>query len=120
MNTLNNILEEYERQEAQLLYNKASEILSLITDEEYEQIIANNKELFMGLSGVHVEGNEIIFSNTSMREAIDIFVNIIKNRKLTKDEFDAMTIDDIKEYICSKLKDKGNPVLLDIIHAIES
>lgn len=118
MNTVENILAKYDALEAHVLYAKAQELLSLITDEEYEQMLQKYNKLFAKLSCV--SSNEaIVLSKDAMREAIRIFVRTIKERKLSKDEFDIMTIDDIKEYICKILKDKNNPALFDIIGALE-
>lgn len=118
MNTVENILAKYATLEAHVLYAKAQELLALITDEEYEQMLCKYNKLFSKLSCVSSD-EEIVLSKDAMREAIKIFVRTIKERKLSKDEFDIMTIDDIKEYICKILKDKNNPALLDVIHALE-
>lgn len=116
MNTVDDILAKYELLEAQVLYAKAQELLSLITDEEYDLMLERHSKLFSKLSCIN---EELILSKDAMEEAIRIFIRTIKERKLSKDEFDIMTIDDIKEYICKILNDKGNPALLDIIHTLE-
>lgn len=118
MSAVENILAKYEILEAQVLYAKAQELLELITDEEYEQILQKYNKLFSKLSCVS-NGREIILSKDAMREAIRIFVRTIKERRLSKDEFDIMTIDDIKEYICKIVKDKSNPALFDVIRTLE-
>lgn len=118
MDTVENILAKYDALEAHILYAKAQELLSLIIDEEYEQMLQKYNKLFSKLSCVSSD-EAIILSKDAMREAIKVFIRTIKERKLSKDEFDIMTIDDIKEYICKIVKDKNNPALFDVIRTLE-
>ena len=54
-----------------------------------------------------------------MLDAIDIFIEIIESRNLSKDEFDAMTLDDIKNYLNEIISSKV-PCLLRIINELEN
>ena len=117
MDTVDNILRKYDALEGHVLFAKAQELLSLITDEEYEQMLTKYNKVFAKLSCVSSD-DEIILNKDTMKEAIKIFIRTIKERKLSRDEFEVMTLDDIKEYMCKIVNDK-TPLLLDIIHTLE-
>jgi hypothetical protein len=91
---LKSILDKYDVIEAQVLYNKAVELLQLISDEQ------------------------LLRDKQSIKDAIDVFIETIESRNLTKDEFDAMTLDDIKDYMNSIITTKL-PCLHRIINELE-
>lgn len=113
---LQEILSKYDNMEAQMLYNKAVEILGLITDEELSDIMLNNSYLFSKISGMTHE--QLLNDKESIEKAIDIFIETIESRNLCQDEFEAMTLDEIKDYISSIITSKS-PMLLRLINEIE-
>lgn len=113
---LKEVLDKYDAIEAQMLYDKAVEILSLISNEELEDILRNHTVLFSKISSLPHE--QLLSDKETIRKAIDIFIQTIESRNLTKDEFDAMTLDDVKDYIDSIITIKS-PSLLRLINEIE-
>ena len=113
---LKEVLDKYDDIEAQMLYDKAVEILSLISNEELEDILRNHAVLFSKISSLPHE--QLLSDKETIRKAIDIFIQTIESRNLTKDEFDAMTLDDVKDYIDSIITIKS-PSLLRLINEIE-
>lgn len=115
---LKNILSKYEKLEADLLYDKAVGLFNLVTDSEVENLLkcAPENNILLNLSNKPV--NEIKQNKTLLQDAIDLFIRTIESRKLTEDEFNAMTLDDIKDYI-NKLIDSKKPILLKVINKLE-
>lgn len=113
---LKEVLDKYDAIEAQMLYDKAVEILSLISNEELEDILRNHAVLFSKISSLPHE--QLLSDKETIRKAIDISIQTIESRNLTKDEFDAMTLDDVKDYIDSIITIKS-PSLLRLINEIE-
>lgn len=113
---LKEVLNKYDAIEAQMLYDKAVEILSLISNEELEDILRNHAVLFSKISSLPHE--QLLSDKETIRKAIDIFIQTIESRNLTKDEFDAMTLDDVKDYIDSIITIKS-PSLLRLINEME-
>lgn len=113
---LKEVLDKYDAIEAQMLYDKAVEILSLISNEELEDILRNHAVLFSKISSLPHE--QLLSDKETIRKAINIFIQTIESRNLTKDEFDAMTLDDVKDYIDSIITIKS-PSLLRLINEIE-
>lgn len=113
---LKEVLNKYDAIEAQMLYDKAVEILSLISNEELEDVLRNHAVLFSKISSLPHE--QLLSDKEAIRKAIDIFIQTIESRNLTKDEFDAMTLDDVKDYIDSIITIKS-PSLLRLINEIE-
>lgn len=113
---LKEVLDKYDAIETQMLYDKAVEILSLISNEELEDILRNHAVLFSKISSLPHE--QLLSDKETIRKAIDIFIQTIESRNLTKDEFDAMTLDDVKDYIDSIITIKS-PSLLRLINEIE-
>ena len=50
----------------------------------------------------------------AIKDAIDVFIETIESRNLSKDEFDAMTLDDIKDYLDSIITSKI-PVFTELL-----
>lgn len=115
---LKSILDKYDVIEAQVLYNKAVELLQLISNEELEEIFTKHPALFSKITNVHLTHEQLLREKQAIANAIDIFIETIESRNLTKDEFDAMTLDDIKDYMNSIIKSKA-PCLLRIINELE-
>lgn len=115
---LKSILDKYDVIEAQVLYNKAVELLQLISDEELEEILTKYPALFSKITNVHLTHEQLLRDKQSIKDAIDVFIETIESRNLTKDEFDAMTLDDIKDYMNSIITTKL-PCLHRIINELE-
>lgn len=114
---LENILLKYQKLEAKLKYEKAQEILSLISDEELYELFTKYPAVFQKLSGM---SSEDAYKNLDdIEKATEIFINQIKSRGLTRDEYDIMTKDDIIEYF-GKLFKKDNFDIFDIIKVLEN
>lgn len=115
---LKSILDKYDVIEAQVLYNKAVELLQLISDEELEETFTKYPALFSKITNVHLTHEQLLRDKQSIKDAIDVFIETIESRNLTKDEFDAMTLDDIKDYMNSIITTKL-PCLHRIINELE-
>ena len=103
---LKSILDKYDVIEAQVLYNKAVELLQLISDEELEEIFTRHPALFSKITNVHLTHEQLLRDKQAIKDAIDVFIETIESRNLSKDEFDAMTLDDIKDYLDSIITSK--------------
>lgn len=115
---LKNILSKYDKLEADLLYNKAVGLFNLVTDSEIENLLkcAPENNILLNLSNKPV--NEIKQDKILLQDAIDLFIRTIESRKLTEDEFNAMTLDDIKEYMNKLITDKRT-ILLGVVNRLE-
>lgn len=90
------ILDKYDVVEAQVLYNKAVELLQLISDEELEEleeIFTKYPALFSKITNVHLTHEQLLRDKQAIKDAIDVLIETIESRNLSKDEFDAMTLD---------------------------
>lgn len=116
---LKDILNKYDIVEAQVLYNKAVELLELISNEELEEIFTKYPALFSKLTNVNLTHEQLLRDKQAIRDAVDIFIQTIESRNLTKDEFDAMTLDDVKDYMNSIINEK-KPCLLRFINELEN
>lgn len=113
---LQEVLNKYDNMESQMLYNKAVEILGLVSDEELGEIMLHHSCIFSRISGMTHE--QLMNNKELMKQAIDIFIQTIESRNLCQDEFDAMTLDEIKDYISSIITNKS-PMLLRLINELE-
>ncbi len=115
--SLENILLKYQKLEAKLKYEKAQEILSLISDEELYELFTKYPAVFQKLSGMP---SEDAYKNLDdIEKATEIFINQVKSKGLTRDEYNIMTKDDIIEYF-GKLFKRDNFDIFDIIKALEN
>lgn len=115
--SLENILLKYQKLEAKLKYEKAQEILSLISDEELYELFTKHPAVFQKLSGMP---SEDAYKNLDdIEKATEIFINQVKSKGLTRDEYNIMTKDDIIEYF-GKLFKRDNFDIFDIIKALEN
>jgi hypothetical protein len=98
MRHIDRINKQYEEKEVKLLYDKAVALMNLLSDEEYEQVITDNADIFKLAS--HPERGEFYLQDKSNLIRInEIFTNFIVSKGLSRDEFNSMTTDEIKEYI---------------------
>lgn len=98
MRHIDRINKQYEEKEVKLLYDKAVALMNLLSDEEYEQVITDNADIFKLAS--HPEKGEFYLQDKeNLNCIIEIFSDYINGKGLSKDEFNVMTLDEIKEYI---------------------
>lgn len=98
MRHIDRINKQYEEREVKLLYEKAIALMELLNDEEYEQVIIENADVFKLAS--HPEKGEFYLQDrNNLLQIVNIFTNFIETRGLSQDEYKVMTIDEIKEYI---------------------
>lgn len=114
---LKEVLNYYNDLESELLFSKAKALFSLVNDSEIEEILKNNQDnILLRLSN---RSEEYIKKDKQLLlEAIDLFTRVIESRNLTEDEFESMTLDDIKEYINKIIVDKRT-ILLEVINRLE-
>ena len=99
---MNDILLKYQKLEAKLKYEEAQELLSLISDDELYELFMKYPEVFQNVSAIKIE---TAYKNIKdIEDAINIFINHINSRNLTREEYDAMTKDDILDYFGNLFK----------------
>lgn len=113
-----NVLTQYDKLESELLYNKAVDLFNLITDSELEELLKSSPENSTLLKLGNKPTNEIKRNKELLKDAIDLFISTIESRNLTQEEFDSMTLDEIKNYISNTITDKTS-VLLGVINRLE-
>lgn len=113
-----NVLTQYDKLESELLYNKAVDLFNLITDSELEELLKSSPENSTLLKLGNKPTDEIKRNKELLKDAIDLFIGTIESRNLTQEEFDSMTLDEIKNYISNTIADKRS-VLLGIINRLE-
>lgn len=98
MRHIDRINKQYEEKEVKLLYEKAIALMGLLSDEEYEQVITENADVFKLAS--HPEKGEFYLQDkNNLLQIVNIFTNFIETRGLSQDEYKVMTVDEIKEYM---------------------
>lgn len=113
-----NVLAQYDKLESELLYNKAVDLFNLITDSELEELLKSSPENSTLLKLGNKPTDEIKRNKELLKDAIDLFISTIESRNLTQEEFDSMTLDEIKEYINNTIVDKRS-ILLGVINRLE-
>lgn len=104
MRHIDRINKQYEEKEVKLLYDKAVALMNLLSDEEYEQVITDNADIFKLAS--HPEKGEFYLQDKhNLVQIVDIFSKFIKTKGLSKDEFKIMTLDEVKEYMVDVIND---------------
>lgn len=108
MRHIDRINKQYEEKEVKLLYDKAVALMNLLSDEEYEQVITDNADIFKLAS--HPERGEFYLQDKhNLVQIVDIFSKFIKtkglSKGLSKDEFKIMTLDEVKEYMVDVIND---------------
>lgn len=113
-----NVLTQYDKLESELLYNKAVDLFNLITDSELEELLKSSPENSTLLKLGNKPTDEIKRNKELLKDVIDLFISTIESRNLTQEEFDSMTLDEIKNYISNTITDKTS-VLLGVINRLE-
>lgn len=87
-----------------LLFSLAQDIMKMLTDDELTKIYEKENELFGFLSSQREE--DILQRPDLIQGAIDIFVEYLKNKDQSFEEFQEMDISEIKNYISNFIKNK--------------
>lgn len=106
MKNLEQIVKDYQEKIANILYAETIELLEFLNDEEFEQLINNHRNLFIKCQAINK--NNLGSNVETLKEACDIILEYLMSKNLTEDEFNAMTIDDVKEYINSLIVNKDH------------
>lgn len=110
-------IEQYKTEQAQLMYDFASELLDQVADEDVLKLYKDNNNVFSKLSTLSKE--DILKNKPLMTDAINVLIAYLKNKPLTKEEYDEMTFDEIFAYITNLLDNKQLD-LFDYIKYLES
>lgn len=111
MRHIDRINKQYEEKEVKLLYDKAVALMNLLSDEEYEQVITDNADIFKLAS--HPEKGEFYLQDKhNLVQIVDIFSKFIKTKGLSKDELK----NQLAQYLCSQIHNGTK----DLIELIES
>lgn len=110
-------IEQYKIRQAQLMYDFASELLDQVADEDVLKLYKDNNSVFSKLSTLSKE--DILKNKPLMTDAINVLIDYLKNKPLTKEEYDEMTFDEIFAYITNLLDNKQLD-LFDYIKYLES
>lgn len=116
MNKLEEIQKKYNDKVVDVLYEEAQELLTLIDDQELYTIYSRYPEVFNKLSSL--TRKEYAQYPELVEKAVKIFVEFIRNKYLTKEAYDAMTRDDIIDYL-DKIIKKKTPELYNWIKMLE-
>ena len=71
---LKSILDKYDVIEAQVLYNKAVELLQLISDEELEEIFTKYPALFSKITNVHLTHEQLLRDKQAIKDYLDSII----------------------------------------------
>ena len=97
-----------------MLFKHARELMEMITDEELVKIYSQNPGIFSELS------QETEYKEEYISEAISIFVEYLRNKGLSKDEFEVMTFDDVMGYVSNILSNMSSSSLYEFIKELEN
>lgn len=114
---LNERIEQYRINQAQLLYEFASDLLDQVADEDVLELYKDNSDVFSKLSTLSKE--EILNDKVLLMKAVNVLINYLENKPLTEEEYDEMTFDEILDYVNELIEDK-KVCLFDIIKYLES
>lgn len=110
-------IEQYKIRQAQLMYDFASELLDQVADEDVLKLYKDNSDIFSKLSTLSKE--DILKNKPLMTDAINVLIDYLKNKPLTKEEYENMTFEEIFNYITNLLDNKQLD-LFDYIKYLES
>ena len=110
-------IEQYKIRQAQLMYDFASELLDQVADEDVLKLYKDNSDIFSKLSTLSKE--DILKNKPLMADAINVLIDYLKNKPLTKEEYENMTFEEIFNYITNLLDNKQLD-LFDYIKYLES
>lgn len=110
---LEKLLERQKKEKSELLFKHARELMDMITDDELVEIYSQYPELFAEIS--HGGDHRIYL----LEEAIEIFTDFLTTKGISKDEYEAMTVDDVVEYL-SELITRKTKSIWDLIKELEN
>lgn len=90
-------IEQYKLNQAQLMYDFASELLDQVEDEDVLKLYSDNSQIFSKLTTLSKE--EILKNKSLLADAINVLIDYLKHRPLTREEYENMTFDEIFDYI---------------------
>ena len=100
---LKELFENQKKERIDLFFKHARELMDLITDEELLGIYEANPKLFSQLSN----NSDNPYKEDMILVAISIFKEYLANRKLTVDEYNEMTLDEVIDYISGIINEKS-------------
>lgn len=108
------VLKEFEGKEIKFLLEKAKALLDLITDEQLLELYTTYPNLFGKLSNISKLEN----SKEYIETAIQIFTETLDEERMSLEEFDSLSLDEIKDYVGTLVYSKEDD-LLEIINSLE-
>lgn len=114
---VDDILNKYTKLQSELLYDEAVELSNLFSDEEFSNLLTKYPAMFKELSNSNKEA--LIKRPALLSSAVRTLANELRERNLTIDEYNAMSLDKVKEYISKLVVDKS-PLLFNIINTLEN
>lgn len=113
------LLSAYNKLEVDNLYELATRLLDLLTDEEYLKICSTHKELLAPISAKG--GNEYVRNPIILRKIVDVFTETLEKRNLSGEEFCRMSLEEVLlriDELVSNVSKKTNK-LYDVIRLLE-
>lgn len=110
---LEELLEKQSKERIELRFKHAKELMDLISDEELAQIYSEYPEVFAELSYSRE------YRIHTIEEAINIFIEFLKNKGISEDEYESMTVDDVIDYL-SELITRKTSSIWDLIKELEN
>lgn len=115
MKQVKEIQSNYNNKLTELKYNYAVDLLNLITDDEYMNLLEDKKELLNPISGP--EGDEYLHNDEVLDQIIKTFIETIENRTPDPEEMD---LNEVKEYLNSLLTDLDVERLRSITKVVQT
>lgn len=97
-------IEQYNNKIGQLMYEFASELLDQVADEDVLKLYEDNNKVFSKLSARSKES--ILQDKELLQDAINILIEHLDKKPITREEYDEMTFDEILSYISDLLNEK--------------
>jgi hypothetical protein len=109
------VLKQLDKEIGKAYYEACKQLLTPLTDREFEKLCAKHNELFSKLSTLdHSKIEEFI---PEMRQVIQIMQDY--NKGLSIEEFEAMTMDEVVDYVSSLIYSKGKINLYNLVKELE-
>ena len=111
---MDKILKQLDKEIALAYYEACKQLMTPLTDNEFERLCAENPEVFSKLSKLDLSKLEDFIPE--MRQVVQIMHNF--KRGISIDEYEAMTRDEVIEYI-DKLYDKSRHNIYNTLKQLE-
>lgn len=109
------ILKQLDKEIARAYYEACKQLLTPLTDKEFEKLCNQHKDLFTKLS--KLDQSQIEDFIPEMQQVIQIMLNFKKG--LSLEEFEAMDLEEIADYVNVLIFKKGKINLYNIIKELE-